>query len=661
MEKVTLGGDRLGAGKKNEIGLHNYERSTQDLSNVIRTTMSAGTLVPFMGEISTPGDDWEIDLDIDVKTMPTIGPLFGSYKVQLDVFQVPIRLYQGALHMNLLGVGLNMDEIKLPQVELSARKKEYFEVYGDGSQVNNSCIFAYQDIRGLGFKTGVGSISRDFNATKWLAYWDIYKQYYSNKQEGIGAVIHNNMNVFTNPITTMEIVTDGVSKIIPKKTVIGWSIVDLRNSTKIIIEFTNSNIPNYDEIKISTTIGTKRLTELFGNLYTIEDLNTIVGEDRIGLFANRPNIEIMGYIYDGIGYLDKEIPKVVTFNLEDIDSMKKKLLKLNDVGDIFKIDEDETLEPYSMILQKGNTNEYPITSKQEGLGLKTYQSDLFNNWISTEWLDGTGGINDITAVDTSDGNFTLNSLMLSRKIFDMLNRIAVSGGTYDDYLNAVYTHDRVRSVESPMYCGGLIRELAFQEIVSNAETEGQPLGTLAGKGVMTQKKKGGYIKIKVSEPSYVIGIVSITPRVDYSQGNKWDNNLKNIGELHKPALDEIGYQDLITDQMAWWDTDMTTGQPVFKSAGKVPAWINYMTNVNTTYGNFADEANQMFMTLNRKYEKEFEETGKCSIKDLTTYIDPSKYNNIFAETRLDAMNFWVQISKDIKVRRKMSAKVMPNL
>ena len=104
MEKVTLGGDRLGAGKKNEIGLHNYERSTQDLSNVIRTTMSAGTLVPFMGEISTPGDDWEIDLDIDVKTMPTIGPLFGSYKVQLDVFQVPIRLYQGALHMNLLGI-----------------------------------------------------------------------------------------------------------------------------------------------------------------------------------------------------------------------------------------------------------------------------------------------------------------------------------------------------------------------------------------------------------------------------------------------------------------------------------------------------------------------------------------------------------------------------
>ena len=33
----------------------------------------------------------------------------------------------------------------------------------------------------------------------------------------------------------------------------------------------------------------------------------------------------------------------------------------------------------------------------------------------------------------------------------MLNRIAVSGGTYDDWLDAVYTHERVKGVESPVY------------------------------------------------------------------------------------------------------------------------------------------------------------------------------------------------------------------
>ena len=81
-------------------------------------------------------------------------------------------------------------------------------------------------------------------------------------------------------------------------------------------------------------------------------------------------------------------------------------------------------------------------------------------------------------------------------------------------------------------------------------------------------------------------------------------NLISMNDLHKPALDAIGYQDLITDQMAWWDTVVnTTGTgTVFKSAGKQPAWINYMTSVNKVYGNFADETQQMFMVLNRRRE-----------------------------------------------------------
>jgi hypothetical protein len=82
-----------------------------------------------------------------------------------------------------------------------------------------------------------------------------------------------------------------------------------------------------------------------------------------------------------------------------------------------------------------------------------------------------------------------------------------------------------------------------------------------------------------------------------------------------------------------------------------------MTSYNKTFGNYAIENKEMFMTLNRRYESNVGGT----IKDVTTYIDPSKYNNIFAQTSLDAQNFWVQISNNITARRKMSAKVIPNL
>ena len=190
----------------------------------------------------------------------------------------------------------------------------------------------------------------------------------------------------------------------------------------------------------------------------------------------------------------------------------------------------------------------------------------------------------------------------------MLNRIAVSGGSYDDWLNAVYDYDPTRRTESPIYMGGLIKELVFQEVVSNSEGRSdngtQPLGTLAGKGVMGSKHKGGTVVIKVEEPSYIMGIVSLTPRIDYSQGNKWDVTLDTMDDLHKPSLDEIGFQELITEQMAWFTTRKPMSVPTWetKSAGKQPAWINYMTNVNEVRGNFAVANNEMFMTLNRKYE-----------------------------------------------------------
>jgi hypothetical protein len=383
------------------------------------------------------------------------------------------------------------------------------------------------------------------------------------------------------------------------------------------------------------------------------------------LTGMQPANQIIGFglaEYDTTGSLPNytEEPELGSFPLANIDNMRTKILtSAGSAGRVFITSADDA--PYGPPLRGTATGQRCTTFPQEGLAIKTYQSDLFNNWIQTEWIDGVDGISAVTAVDTSSGSFTIDELNLSKKIYDMLNRIALSGGSYDDWLDAVYTHERSKSVENPMYIGGLIANLVFQEVISNAQAEGQPLGTLAGRGKVVSEKKGGKIIAKIDEPSYLIGIASLTPRVDYSQGNSWDTNLKTMNDFHKPALDQIGFQDLVTDQMAWFHTriDATTG-PVFKSAGKQPAWINYMTNVNKVYGNFADETQQMYMVLNRRYKGGY--VGSDSIiADLTTYIDPSKFNHIFADTRLDAQNFWMQIGVGIEARRKMSAKVIPNL
>ena len=98
--KVTLGGDRVGSGNKMKVDLHHYERSTHDLGYLWRNTQSPGTLVPFLKVLALPGDTFDIDLNIYTMTHPTVGQLFGSFKEQLDLFSIPIRLYNAKLHNN---------------------------------------------------------------------------------------------------------------------------------------------------------------------------------------------------------------------------------------------------------------------------------------------------------------------------------------------------------------------------------------------------------------------------------------------------------------------------------------------------------------------------------------------------------------------------------
>ena len=99
--------------------------------------------------------------------------------------------------------------------------------------------------------------------------------------------------------------------------------------------------------------------------------------------------------------------------------------------------------------------------------------------------------------------------------------------------------------------------------------------------------------------------------------------------------------------------------------GKQTSWIEYQTNVNQSFGGFAAGGELDWMVLNRPYHvNKYINPGQDSkplIGDATTYIDPKLFNRAFADTKLTAKNFWVQVAFDITARRVMSAKQIPNL
>lgn len=694
--KVSIGKNTLGGGKKMMTRLNNYNRSTHDLSGVIRTSMAPGVLVPTLKMLLLPGDTFPIQTRCHTLTHPTMGPLFGSFKQQNDFFFCPIRLYNAMLHNNALNIGLDMKQVKFPMINLLTRLiTDQSYIPGSGETlyniINPSSLPSYLGIKSVrSHETSTGNAS--IQALPYLMYFDIFKNYYANKQEKnfytigaygsyiykqattaingeaqftlkAGLMINNKYNLpilslinRDNSQNIQEPLTSGQRMdlliiLIPSKKN-NATLLD----TIIKLDITR-NIISDQEGTLSGKTNTKfynTISELLKN-GNITEISSSLIENPINN-AKYYKVEGAGFNYNSLitykpVYIVNKRAEIInealrynSYPLEDIDNMRESILAAGraqyNVSSTFITDIFDTYEgTYGKTI---NANQPMV-----GLALKTYQSDINTNWVNTEWLDGDSGINSITAIDTSNGSFTLDTLNLAKKVYTMLNRIAVSDGSYNAWIQTVYTSGGLNHVETPIYLGGSSLEIEFQEVINNSGTEEQPLGTLAGRGIATNHK-GGNIIFKADEPGYIFCITSITPRVDYFQGDDWDTYLNTMDDLHKPQLDGIGFQDRLYRSLNS-NTPITDYK---KSIGKQPAWIEYMTNVNKTFGNFALIENEGWMCLNRVF-------GEANT--YTTYIFPHLYNNIFADTDVTAQNFWVQIAFNMKPRRVMSAKVIPNI
>lgn len=675
--KVSIGKNTLGGGKKMMTRLNNYNRSTHDLSFICRTSAAPGVLIPTLKQKILPGDTFPIQTRCHTLTHPTIGPLFGSFKQQNDFFFCPTRLYNAMLHNNALNIGLDMKSVKFPIISIQGQTWDpEKKMIGSNEtllrQSNPSSLPFY-----LGYKSYQKSEGKnwDWQALPLIMYFDIFKNYYANKQEeyfytidgvktltsannsttpnsyyfaGIETDIHNNtrvVSIVSNPTTSaITLQGDGLAIIFRDLVDVDLNNIHLNGTIKLtpvgdgrIIDFNKRSISQLiadnvlEELNVVRTSGA---TNTRGYKFKTFDKETA---------TKGVNIPSKIPAYSVSGNYNKYSLSLIDKMREDILAAGRTQYKIKEqfILDIFKnvIDiNDNTASPTPI-----PNSAYPMV----GLALKSYQSDINTNWVNTEWMDGETGINAITAIDTSSGSFTLDTLNLAKKVYTMLNRIAISDGSYNAWIQTVYTSGGLNHIETPLYLGGSSLEIEFQEVINNSGTENQPLGSLAGRGIATNHK-GGNIIFKADEPGYIFCITSLTPRVDYFQGNDWDLYLDTMDDLHKPQLDGIGFQDRlyrnINSSCPQEDLDI--------SIGKQPAWIEYMTNVNKTFGNFALVENEGWMCLNRVFE---------GIDTYTTYIFPHLYNNIFADTELTAQNFWIQIAFNCKPRRVMSAKVIPNI
>lgn len=550
------------------------KHSNFNMSRANRFTMAPGLLYPFYWKPVMSQDICRWSWSSIVKTFPTLAPVMGSFKLQIDDFFIPYRLYVPEFQRNSSLIQYldssstksGFSDVVFPCFTFSANGNAYAAPFLPSSADGKGLPVASGSILNcLGFPIGAtpaapGSSSSQyqlkgvrFNAIPFLAFWDIYRNYYVNRQENTYSMMRADGSVGSR------------------------SLILSRLSLSLLDEF----------------------------------------------FENFQHWSALG----------------------------------DSVRDIFATSAPNVLL-FQQMLSSMLNSDLPLA----GLPCRTYLPDYFSNFINAAGYQSYQQQSRIVVGDDGGTSFITNDqLVLNEKMTKLLGRAWLSGGRYSEYLRTQFGQEGVPDCDIPQYCGSTSVEVTFDEVVSTAETSetnNGPLGSLGGRG---RARMFGRTRVfKPREYGIMMSIASIVPRADYSDQFSRDWLVRNLTDLYVPALDAIGMQDLMDGELNFANTPVSiSGQssPFLSGLAKHPAWMEYMTDVNRNFGDFA--GNLSYWVLNRPLWKR--NSSPVGLTNFTSYVNPDIFNQIFADTSATAQNFLVQIGYNALYNRPISKQVMPTL
>ena len=211
-----------------------------------------------------------------------------------------------------------------------------------------------------------------------LGYWDIFKNYYANKQEKKAYFIGSNdplsINIDNSQIENPNNISQQIGTVNEDSTIIINDPEKIYNEYNIILWVTQT----IGHSPVQMTVNEVGVGSWAENKYTIKNLRIPTGKTwwiRIIQSTAQQALE--------------------TFDLEEIDKIRDEILTTpgNTTYQIGNI--TSNLKLRKMFGERGINSKLKSTRPQYGLLLRTYNSDLYQNWINTEWIEGANGINEI--------------------------------------------------------------------------------------------------------------------------------------------------------------------------------------------------------------------------------------------------------------------------
>lgn len=259
-------------------------------------------------------------------------------------------------------------------------------------------------------------------------------------------------------------------------------------------------------------------------------------------------------------------------------------------------------------------------------------------------LAAEGNESGTVTVDTNTVAVTIEDLREANAVQRFLERMAISGSRYKEFLLGMYGVDiQDYRIDRPLYIGGVKTPISISQVVQQSQTtDDSALGDLGGYGVSA----GRMIPASVYTPEFgvILGILSITPRAIYSQGFDRNDHKFDRYDYFNPLFENLGEQEVLSGEL------YVTGLPDMddSSFGYSPRYYEYKYRSDFASGEFTRSLS--YWLSQRRFTSPPHLNGSFVKIDTT---QEASLNNVFAVTDSSIEQFKVAVANNVRVIRPM--------
>lgn len=587
--------------------------SVFNLSHLVSGTLkNAGIIFPISWFEYMPTDRFKISIRHLIRVMPQVVPLMSRQRIFIHAFAIDYTDLQSDFNV-LMSKGYSGNVVK-KIAPLTADNIDP-DVYDSGSGVVEAGSLA--DFLGLPQGASYSDlIARGISCLPFLAYEQIYKHYYMNKNYYI-----ENRNWLPDDEETFRVNENGVLA---------------------------SNTDN-DHAKV-----------FFGKLHYRDYPDDYFTS---GLpFAQRGDRPTLSAFLSGQGMFES-VPltlngMIQTPSAPGVDTVIKLSPVTNNSDIISTVVSGYPIERYSLplaIQQAPNQSSLkPENAGQAPIFVTPYNGTT--SWTVDNLQDAVSKSGQLVANALNQGLSGSISLgigvdelrtLISQQV--ELEKMARTDGSYNSFIKTFFGTNSTEKDPRPIYIGGTYSQISFTEVLQTSQSSASSaLGQIAGHGISIDNN--GYLGDFTARNYGLIMIVgTIMPDVYYSQGlaKKWTRSKQ--AEFYLPERAKLGLQPIKNEEIDFTG-DASQDNGLF-------AWQNPFDDLrymeNRICGKLADTSSLSFYpyTQARKFE------NPPTLSQSFAIADDVRKDYLFAYEE-DA--YLYQFSLDIRAVRPLPYKAVPN-